>query len=54
MTAGQHANSRLADPEWQDRIVVEFSHPRIIGELKDESEAFNFPSTLPTNYIMKT
>jgi hypothetical protein len=54
MTAGQHVNSRLADPEWQDRIVVEFSYPRIIGEVEDESEAFNFPSTLPTNYIMKT
>jgi hypothetical protein len=54
MTAGSHINSRLADPKWENPIVVEFSYPSIIGEVEDESEAFNFPSQLQANYIKKT
>lgn len=54
MTAGHHINSRLADPEWQNPIVVEFSYPRIAGEVEDDTEAFNFPFRLQTKYIKKT
>lgn len=54
MTAGSHVNSRLADPKWENPIVVEFSYSSIIGEVEDESEVFNFPSQLQANYIKKT
>jgi hypothetical protein len=56
MTGGHHLNSRIGDPEWQNRMVVEFTYQEIVGDLGDipREEAFQFPFQLQTKFIKKT
>jgi hypothetical protein len=51
---GNHHNSRVGDPEWQQPMILEHNFDQIIGEIENKETAYDFPQTINAILLQKT